>query len=529
MHNKRVHIKFAFIILTLITIMSLYNVEGKRFNMSYLYGNYNYIKLIRRTNNSVDEVSPSYFDLNADGSLLLNKVDETFVSDAHKEGVRVTPFLSNHWDRSRGRAALSNIYKLSGQIVAAIEKYNLDGVNVDIENVTEVDRENYIKLVKTLREKLPTSKTVSVAVAANPNGWNKGWHASYDYEKLSEYADYIMIMAYDEHYESGEAGPVASIQFVENSIKYALNYVSKEKIVLGIPFYGRYWKENSSYGGYGASLNQIQTLVEKYKSQIVYDEDVQAVKAVVTITSSDTKPTINGRTLYAGTYTFWYENEESIKAKLELVNKYDIKGTGSWSLGQECEETWDYYTIALNDYVEKNVLFLDVEEKRWSYEDIIKVKENGYMIGKNNYTFEPEESITRAEFATTIARALNLEIKEVDIASYKDTKKHWAKNYIEAVREAGVMIGYGNGYFEPNSPITREEVAKVISLLKLNSIGVSQTLHFKDINISSWSYEYILDVAQKGFMNGYPNDKFMPQKNVTREEIATILSRAFRL
>ncbi len=529
MHNKRVHIKFVFIILILVIMMGLYSVEGKRFNMSYLYGNYNYTKLIRRTNGSVDEVSPSYFDLKSDGSLLLNEIDENFVDDAHDSGVRVVPFLSNHWDRVKGRAALSNIDKLSDQIVEAIEKYDLDGVNVDIENVTEVDRENYIELVKILREKLPVSKTVSVAVAANPSGWSKGWHASYDYEKLSEYVDYIMIMAYDEHYESGEAGPVASIQFVEKSIKYALNYVPKEKVVLGIPFYGRYWKEGSSYGGYGASLNQIQTLVEKYKSKITYDEDVQAVKAEITITSSDTKPTINGRTLYAGTYTFWYENEKSIKAKLELVNKYDIKGTGSWSLGQECEETWEYYTVALNDYTEKDILFLDVEEKRWSYDDIIKVKESGYMIGKNNYTFEPEESITRAEFAVTIARALDLEVKKVDIASYKDTKKHWAQNYIEAVREAGIMIGCGNGYFEPNSSITREEVAKVISLLKLESIGVSQTLKFKDINVSSWSYEYILDVAQKGFMNGYPDDKFMPQKNVTREEIATILSRAFRL
>lgn len=529
MHKKSVHIRIVCVTLLLIILAGVCSVDAGKFNMSYLYGNYNYTNLIKRTNNSLNEVSPSYFDLNSDGTLCLNTIDENFVSNAHKMGVKVVPFLSNHWDRAKGREALSNIEKLTTQIVNAIEKYNLDGVNVDIENVTNVDRENYTKLVKRLREKLSPSKTVSVAVAANPNGWNQGWHASYDYAELSNYADYIMVMAYDEHYESGEAGSVASIQFVEKSIKYALKYVSKDKVVLGIPFYGRYWKNSSSYGGYGVSLNKIDTLVKKYKSNVVYDNDSQSVKATITISSSDTKPTINGRTLYAGTYTFWYENEQSIKAKIALVNKYDIKGTGSWSLGQECEETWSYYMKALNNSENMNEEFIDVDEKRWSYEDIMKVKQSGYMNGKNNYEFAPTEYITRAEFAVTIARALNLEIKEISISSYQDTKEHWAKNYIEAVREAGIMIGYGDGNFRPNAQVTREEVAKVLSLLKLSGLGMEGTIYFKDVSPTEWSYTYVLDVTQKGFMKGYPNNTFMPQNNITREEIATVISRAFKL
>lgn len=527
--TSKSHIRFFSIILLLFILVASCKTEAARFNMSYLYGNYEYTALIKRTNNSLSEVSPSYFDLNDDGSLHLNTVDKSFVNNAHDMGVRVVPFLSNHWNKSKGRAALSNIEKLSSQIANAIDKYNLDGINVDIENVTEVDRENYTKLVKRLREKLPNNKSVSVAVAANPNGWDKGWHASYDYAKLSEYADYLMIMAYDEHYESGEAGPVASLQFVENAIKYALKYVPKDKIVIGIPFYGRYWKNGSIYGGYGVSLNRIENIVNKYKSVIEYDKNFESVKATVTILESDTKPTINGRTLYAGTYTFWYENEKSIKAKLALVNKYDLKGSGSWSLGQENENVWEYYDLALNNYESRDKNFIDVDSSRWSYEYINAVREKDFMNGKTSREFVPAEFITRAEFAVTISRALKMEIKDIEVASYQDTKNHWAKNYIEAVRNMGIMIGYGNQTFKPNEPITREEVAKVLSTLALEELEKNEGFYFKDIDTQSWSYSYILDVVRKGFMIGYENNIFLPQNLVTREEVATVIARAFKL
>lgn len=337
----------AFILLS-IPFTHATSAGSGRFSMSYLYGNYNYTSLVDRTGGALDEVSPSWFDLNADGSLHLNTVNTAFVADMHNRGIKVVPFLSNHWDRNAGRAALSNRTTLINQIAAAVNSYNLDGVNVDIENLTGADTANYTSFVSLLRKKLGQGKTIAVAVAANPYNWTSGWQASYDYAALSQYSDYLMIMAYDEHYESGEPGAVASIGFVEKSIQYALKHAGKEKTVLGIPFYGRYWQNGASYGGYGASLSTIKSIVASYSGTVTYDTATKSVKAVVTIKSTDTKPVIGGRTLEAGTYTFWYENEASLKEKLSLVNKYDIYGAGSWSLGQETADTWSYYSAALN-------------------------------------------------------------------------------------------------------------------------------------------------------------------------------------
>lgn len=317
------------------------------FNMSYLYfGNTkSYLSQIDKTQGNLSLVSPSYFDINADGSLkITTQYDSTFVKEMHNRGIKVVPFLSNHWDRTIGRAALSNREKLTTQIADFIIKNNLDGIQVDIENTTEIDRDAYTDLVKQLREKLPSDKEVSVAVAANPNGWTKGWHGTYDYKELAKYSNYLMVMAYDESYEGSPEGPVASYGWVERSIQYALKQgISPDKIVLGIPFYGRYWKEGEATGGTGISNVRVDELLSKYGGTVVFDEATKSPKATVTIKQGDPVTTIAGKTLAPGTYKIWYENSDSIAAKFDLIHKYNLKGSGSWSLGQESTAIWQNY------------------------------------------------------------------------------------------------------------------------------------------------------------------------------------------
>lgn len=323
-------------------------------NLGYMYfGNTSeYINQVNATNNALNIVAPSYFDINKDGTLKLTyNIDPNFIAAMHQKGVRVVPFLSNHWDREVGRAMLANKELAAQQIADAIARYNLDGVNVDIENVTDADRENYTEFVRLLREKIPATKEVSVAVAANPNGWTAGWHGSYDYTALAKYADYLMIMSYDESYTGGEAGAVASLPWVEKSIQYAISKnVPTEKIVMGIAHYGRYWMEGASYGGLGISNWQVEDLITKYNGTVVFDEKTKSPKAIVTIKEGDPKTVINGTTLAPGTYTIWFENEESIQEKLALVSKYNIRGVGNWSIGQEMD-VWDSYTAMLPNTV----------------------------------------------------------------------------------------------------------------------------------------------------------------------------------
>ena len=317
-----------------------------RYVMGYLYGgsDIQQIEYVNQANGILDVVSPSYFDIQSDGSLKLNKPSSALIENMHDRGIKVVPFLSNHWDRTAGINTLRDVETLSSQIAEYVEMYQLDGVNVDIENVTHQQRDQYTELVRLLREKLPDHKEVSVAVAANPNNWQTGWHGSYDYQALAQYADHLLIMTYDEHYEGGISGPVASIGFVENSIRYALEKTSADKIVLGIPFFGRVWSlSDDRIVGKGISNKTIQKILMDCDAVVTYDESAQSVKAEFEITESSGKYTAGGTVLTPGRYVVWYEDDRSYEAKLDLVQKYNLKGAGSWALGQENPDIWERY------------------------------------------------------------------------------------------------------------------------------------------------------------------------------------------
>ncbi len=496
-----------------------------KFNMSYIYFGSSsvYTDSIDRTNGSLNEISPSYFDLNADGSLkLTTAANVEFVREMHVRGIRVTPFLSNHWNRTLGRTALSNRAALAKQLADAVAVYALDGVNLDLENLTEADRAAYTDFVRLLRAQLPASKTISVSVAANPWGASTGWQGSYDYAGLAGYSDYLMIMAYDEHYQSGPAGAVASLSFTEKSVQYALKTVPKEKIVLGLPFYGRIWKNGGGYPqGYGISNRKIDELVRTYGGKVIFDAGSQTPYAQVTIKTADAKPVIGGTGLSAGSYTIWYENEQSIKQKLTLVDKYDIKGTGSWSLGQETDKTWDYYRLWLN-----GCYFADVQG-HWAQDTVLTAFQNGWVEGVTSVSFRPDAPLTRAQAAVILVRALKLSPKEQS-AVFSDTAGHWAQAEIETVHSYGLVNGVGENRFSPDTSITREQMAVLLNNMRAyftQSPGAGQTFTDVSPETNPWSYEAVSVMSGMGILQGFPDGSFKPQQVLTRAQMTVLVAR----
>ncbi|MDR2720395.1 MAG: LysM peptidoglycan-binding domain-containing protein [Nitrososphaerota archaeon] len=295
-------------------------------------------------------ISPSgWFNLNTDGTLQTPANRAQFVTKMHEMGIRVVVCLNNHWDQATGINALNNADRLTTQLAYYVELYDLDGINVDIENATLAQRDLYIKFMAMLREKIPEHKEVSIAVSANPSGTNSGWAGSYDYASINPYVDYFMIMTYDEHYEGGSAGSVSSINFVEKSIQYALTKTAADKIVVGIPFYGRLWSVgNTNFRGIDVTNSNIDLLIKTYNGLATFDAVTQSAKIEFNIKKGDTLLTIQGRRLAVGNYVILYENTQSIQAKMELVQKYNIKGVGAWALGQENTTIWNNYTNWLN-------------------------------------------------------------------------------------------------------------------------------------------------------------------------------------
>lgn len=364
---KRLSILFIFTML--ISSNSLYATD--RVSLGFLYGSSDQFELVERTNGAINQVSPTWFDITANGKLKINSdFDVEFIKQLKAKDIKVTPFLSNHWNRSKGRAAIENAENMAQQISEVILKYDLDGVNVDLENLTSKDRENLNNFVKVLREELPEDKLLTVSVAANPYGIDDGWQGSYDYATLGEIADYLFIMSYDEHSQGGSCGPVASINFVENSIKYALENVSKDKIVLGIPLYGRFWGGDGTREGEAVVIGDVPRLISRFKGIVEYDKEIKQPCVKFTIAENAISTKVNGKILEAGEYTIWYENKESIIAKLDLVNKYDLLGAGVWALGQEKVDVWEYYYDKLNEIPHDE----EIEIKEEIYQSFMNAK-----------------------------------------------------------------------------------------------------------------------------------------------------------
>lgn len=501
---------------------------SSKFNMSYIYFGFgaDYIKQVDATNGALQTVAPSFFELNADGSLRMSKdASADFVKAMHDRGLHVVPYLSNDWNREAGRMALQQREQLSTALANAVIQYGLDGVDVDIENVTETDRNAFTDFVRLLRAKLPADKEVSVAVAPNPYGEKTGWAAAYDYKELARYVDYLMLMAYDESYPGDPTpGPVASLPFVEKSIQEALKLISPNKLVLGVPFYGRLWNhEDASLNGAGVSAKTVETLIARYNGNVTYDEKNDSVQATFEIRSGDPVSTVFERQLSVGHYTVWYENDRSLKAKLDLVGKYGLKGTGSWSLSQETAETWAHYSQWLN-----GTYFADTAG-HWAQNDIEGVAAKGWMTGVGNDLFAPDRELTRAEAAAVLVRAQGLSAAAEPPSAttpFSDVPPgHWAAQEIAIAARRGYVDGLGAGRFAPDQPITREQMSALLArLLALPTAAVTAP-PFKDVPAASWSAPAIAALSGQGIVDGFDDGTFRPQAPITRAQIAALLMR----
>lgn len=354
---------------------------AERVSLGYIYStSKSHTEIVAGTQGGVNVVSPTCFDLTMKGHLDVKEImDEEFVSNMHAQGIKVTPFLSNHWGQKRAQAALKNADVLIPEIIAAIEEYDFDGVNVDLENLKASDRDSLTEFMRKLREAMPKEKTVSIAVAPNPENTTNTWLAAYDYENLAKHADYLVVMAYDEHCYGGAEGPVASIDYVEKSLTSILEVVSKDKIVLGLPMYGRFWEVGAPTGGEAIINAQTPRIIKQFKVVPNYIEKEGTPMMQVKVKEGQKGPYVNGRYLDAGTYNIWYENERSIKEKLALINEYDILGSALWALDNEDTSMWNYYKDCLNEIPYESEKEIEIRQKmeyamQYIVDEVIEIK-----------------------------------------------------------------------------------------------------------------------------------------------------------
>ncbi|WP_314584935.1 S-layer homology domain-containing protein [Paenibacillus terrigena] len=155
------------------------------------------------------------------------------------------------------------------------------------------------------------------------------------------------------------------------------------------------------------------------------------------------------------------------------------------------------------------------------------------IVGFEDGTYRPNSPITRAEFAAIIARVFDIHGGSAkDVVELKDINSHWAKDAINNLASAGVINGYGDGTFKPNKTISREEMVIILSrIVNLSNVDKDDSKgNFTDMSsASSYAVNLIKDAAKAGIINGKGGGVFDPKGSSTRAEALTIILNALNL
>jgi hypothetical protein len=160
----------------------------------------------------------------------------------------------------------------------------------------------------------------------------------------------------------------------------------------------------------------------------------------------------------------------------------------------------------------------------WAEETIRQMAGEGILSGYPDGSFRPDTFITRAEFCKAFALALSIAPSSIKSA-FPDLESHWARDYILALFQLRMIQGYADGSFQPDSPITREEVATILQRA-LALLPLEHPPPFTDVPADSWAYSPVQAVVANGLMVGFPDGSFHPASPATRAEACIVSARA---
>lgn len=178
--------------------------------------------------------------------------------------------------------------------------------------------------------------------------------------------------------------------------------------------------------------------------------------------------------------------------------------------------------------------FEDVMTDHWAYDSIKKLHDKGIVSGYTDGTYRPSNVITRAEAAAIIYESCK-KLTSIDLSKYYTKtfvdvpKTHWAFNQITVIHNLGIVNGYSNGKFKPDSKISRAEIAVMIRQLLdiVNKVDVRWLKEFTDVPKNHWGYYFINDIYNLGIVSGTSSGIFSPKNLVTRAEMAVMINNVF--
>ncbi len=297
-----------------------------------------YVKAPDRTGQvieGVNVVSPSFFYLEKETGALKDNVGDAgiaYINWAHSNGYKVWAMLSNAEAGIKVSSTILNSYTKRQQLIQSIvekcAQYDIDGINVDFENMYEADKDKYSRFIIELTPRMEEMGIVTSVDVTAPDG-DPNWSLCFNRNVLGDVADYLIFMGYDQYgASSSKPGTTAGLNWVETSLKKIIDYdeVDTDKIILGMPLYTRQW--TIAQDGTIKDRSTVSMMNIKIPNNVEKQWDDTLKQYYIEYASGK------------NTIKMWIEDGTSIKEKVSLVTKYNLGGASCWKKDMETSNIW---------------------------------------------------------------------------------------------------------------------------------------------------------------------------------------------
>lgn len=287
----------------------------------------------------VNVISPTWFSVTDETGTISSLASADYVKLAHDAGREVWGLIDNFneaFDETTDLAYASVRSRIIEQLLAEAASCGMDGINVDFENLKEAGIPHYLQFLRELTSAAHAQNLVVSVDTPVPQAYTM----YYQRGEQARFVDYMIVMAYDEHFAgSEEAGSVSSLPFVQQAVEEMTRVMPADQVICGVPFYTRVWTEKF---GQSAITSEVLGMdgAKNYakENQMTETWDASLGQNVATVETSDAR------------YTIWMEDEQSMEEKLKVIQSADLAGVAEWKLGFECADVWSL----ISKYIETN-------------------------------------------------------------------------------------------------------------------------------------------------------------------------------
>lgn len=278
------------------------------------------------TISGVNVIAPTWYSVTDASGNMSSYASADFVSKMHQRGIDVWALVSD-FDTNvdfaqlySSKAARTNMVN---KLVGEAKSYGFDGINLDYENIKSAYAKDYLQFVRELSVACERNGIVLSTDNYKPEAYNR----CYNLKEQSRFVDYVIVMAYDEHYAGTDAGSVASLPFVKEAVEDTVQLVGKEHVIAGIPFYTRIW--TTTDGNTTSRAVGMQAAIDQLNSD-----------GQVALWNDDCGQYVASYTVGSSTRQIWFEEEKSIEAKMQVIQQENTAGVACWKLGLEKSTVW---------------------------------------------------------------------------------------------------------------------------------------------------------------------------------------------